>query len=61
MPRSGKWVAHRGRVPQWRPLGASWEPLGGPGRLLKRLGCLGELLGASWWSLGSLLEASWAP
>eukprot|EP00959_Pyramimonas_sp_CCMP1952_P249977 5225871-Pyramimonas_sp.AAC.1 len=40
---------------------ASWGPLGGPGRLSERLGCFGELPGASWGSLGGLLEASWGP
>ena len=49
--------------PSWRPLRASWGPLGGPGGFLDRLGCLGGaswgLLGASWGHLGGLLEASW--
>eukprot|EP00959_Pyramimonas_sp_CCMP1952_P290156 6068956-Pyramimonas_sp.AAC.1 len=61
LPRSGKWAARRRSVPQWRPFGASWGPLGGPGRTLERLGCLDCILGPLDGSVGSLLEASWAP
>eukprot|EP00959_Pyramimonas_sp_CCMP1952_P392275 8220001-Pyramimonas_sp.AAC.1 len=43
-----------------REVGSTQE--GSPsGGLLERLGCLGELIGASWGSRGIILEASWAP
>ena len=42
-------------------LGASWVVFGASWRSREPLAYLGEPLGASWGSLGSLLEASWAP
>ena len=42
-------------------LGASWAVFGASWRTRGSLAYLGEPLGASWGSLGSLLEASWAP
>ena len=50
----------------WRPLGASWGYLGGPGVLLGVLRAPGGplwavcvILGASWGPLGGVLEAPW--
>ena len=42
-------------------LGASWAVFGASWRSRGHLAYLGEPLGASWGSLGSRLEASWAP
>ena len=42
-------------------LGASWAVFGASWRSRGPLAYLGEPLGASWGSLGSLLEGSWAP